>query len=69
LHQRDSIIKAAELAETADTRRCDILRLDREEGGTQAIASRYPFYVHAKHVQWSGVSDVPNNRGERIPPE
>jgi orotate phosphoribosyltransferase len=41
----DSIIKAAELAETAGYRvAATFCVVDREEGGTQAIASRYPFY-------------------------
>jgi len=41
----DSIIKAAELVETAGYRvAATFCVVDREEGGTQAIASRYPFY-------------------------
>jgi len=41
----DSIIKAAELAEAAGYRvAATFCVVDREEGGTQAIASRYPFY-------------------------
>jgi orotate phosphoribosyltransferase len=41
----DSIIKAAELAETAGYRvAATFCVVDREEGGTQAVASRYPFY-------------------------
>jgi orotate phosphoribosyltransferase len=41
----DSIIKAAELAETSGYRVvATFCVVDREEGGTQAIASRYPFY-------------------------
>jgi orotate phosphoribosyltransferase len=41
----DSIIKAAELTEKAGYRVvATFCVVDREEGGTQAIASRYPFY-------------------------
>jgi orotate phosphoribosyltransferase len=41
----DSIIKAAELAEKAGYHvAATFCVVDREEGGTQAIASRYPFY-------------------------
>jgi orotate phosphoribosyltransferase len=41
----DSILKAAELAEKAGYRvAATFCVVDREEGGTQAIASRYPFY-------------------------
>jgi len=41
----DSIIKAAEMAEKAGYRvAATFCVVDREEGGTQAVASRYPFY-------------------------
>jgi len=41
----DSIIKACELVEAAGYRvAATFCVVDREEGGTQAIATRYPFY-------------------------
>lgn len=41
----DSIIKACELAEAAGYKvAATLCVVDREEGGTQAIAGRYPFY-------------------------